>query len=451
MTGPSASVVVIDVARKLMIAGDGTRTREYVRDQGGWDPATLLEGAGRLFAGGEGVLALRSSAFSLQQWVQEGMSRGWVASGQVTHSPWRSFRHRAMGTVHVLLHEHARPDQVPLTGATWEPYAAYRAYARWHELTGTAYRATPGVSAIASLRRHWWGRAAPEWRWPDRPADLAPTTPAVLMWERSGKKNGTGFVHKFDVNRQYLAAMKAGMFGWVPPVAEGAVPFDNARHGLWHIRLLHPAAVRGKIRMRPQIFTGFDAHGRGIATTPTVDYLAEQHYPFEVLDASLTPIYRRARDESGKSIPATTRLLRQWAEKWATAQRMAEVPGHSRGCICTPCRLSSALKRGPNEMVGLMASSTAATTRLDLAWAIRDVGRVGLLRKIDKAAERENGILPIRVSHDSVWYRTEDPSPAPVLAALGTAVVTDGQHGRLRHESTIPIDEYWEQRKAERR
>lgn len=452
MSGPSASVVVIDESRRLMLAGDGIRTREFERPAGaGWDPATLLDGAGRTFAGAEGVLALRSSAFSPQQWQQDAMGRGWTASGHVAQSPWRSYRHRVLGTVHVLMHDLARPDQIPLTAPTWDPYALYRAFARWHELTGVAYRATPGVGAIASLRRHWWGRAAPEWRWPERPPTLAPTTPAVLMWERSGKKNSTGWVHKFDVNRQYLAAMKAAMLGWAPPAAEGAVPFDATRAGLWYIRLLHPAAVRGKLRMRPQIFTAFDVQGRGWATTPTVDYLAEQGYPFEVLEAWLTPLYRRTRDESGRSIPATSRLFRQWAEKWATAQGLAAVANHVRGCGCNPCRLSSALKRGPNEMVGLMASSSAATTRMDIAWTVRDVGRVALLRKIDKAAERENGFLPIRVSHDSVWYRTEDPSPAPVLAALGSSVVTDGQHGRLRLEETIGIDEYWERRKADKR
>lgn len=449
LTQATASVIVLDESRKLMIAGDGTRTREWERVNG-WEPGALLEGAGRLFAGGEGVLALRQSAFTPQQWRADAMARGWTPSGEVTHSPWRTYRHRHSGTVHVLLHDLGRPDQIPLTAPTWDPYALYRALTRWHELTGVAYRATPGVGAVASLRKHWWGRRAPEWRWPERPDDLRPSTPSVLLWERSGKKNSTGFVHKLDVNRQYLAALKSAMLGWVPPVPEGAVPFDATRHGLWYIRLLHPAAVHARVRMRPFIFTGFDTSGRGWATTPVVNYLQEQHFPFEILEAWLTPIYRRTNAEEGRSIPATTRLFRQWGEKWSTAQRMAAT-SHPRGCECNPCRMSSCLKRGPNELVGLLASSSAATTRLDIAWTVRDVARVALLRKIDKAAEHGASVLPLRVAHDSVWYRTEDPSPAPILTALGSAVVTDGQHGRLRFESTMPIDEYHDLRKKERR
>lgn len=449
--GAGATVMVVDESRRQMIAGDGQRSQEWKRETHRWDPSTLLHGAGLAFSDtGEGVLVVRQSTHTPQEWAAQALSNGWAASSELTSSPWRSYRRRGCGNVHVLLHHLARPEHIPFCAPEWNPYAIYSALARWHELTGVAFRATPGVSAIASLRRHWWGRAAPTWRWPERPPELLPTTPPQWRWERSGRKPAGGYVHRFDVNRQYLAAMNAAMLGWPPPEPEGAAAFDPARSGLWRIQIADPRSHTQGARLRPNIFTAFDREGRGMATTPTVAYLAETNVKFEILDAYLSPLYRRNTHASGKSFPATTRLFRPWAERWAVAQGHAAT-GHQRTCTCAACRMQTCLKRGPNEMVGLLGSTAGGVAaRLDLAWTIRDVARVALLRKIDTAAD--TGLLPLWVLHDSVWYWTEDPSPAPVVNALGPGtVVGDGQHGRLRYEGTVTMEEDAAIRKAEGR
>lgn len=306
--------------------------------------------------------------------------------------------------------------------------------ARFHELLGVPYRATPGVVGCA-LVRDWHTRAAavrqgiraqahrsdavvdqPFWRWDDIDGNLTNAGAGELRWQRDPTpdelvEQPTGqpmYVHHFDVRGQYLAALSAVDLAYSPLRPTGANPWEPSAAGYWQVRLL------GAAPRLPMPIVKTDPNGLAWLTAPAMHTLNDWRIPFQVLDS-----YTCAR---------TSRLMRQPAERIRDA--LSKV-GEDKAMRAT-------IKATYAELVGMIGRPGGSIYRRDWHHHIIDHARRLMLLKIQRVY-RERRLWPLRVDVDSVWYATPWRTPGEdLLTFLGVG----GLVGNFRHVGTAPLSEY---------
>lgn len=431
------------------------------------DPAWFLDKAADILVDREGVVLTQH--VPLYEWgndkrpfrdqISEFASKAghggwWSAQAAVDRgSGWITLSHTATKSrIHLGIMSQLDQEQVPLFDLGWGPDIIAGQLAIFHAAVGVPYRATPGVSGCAAIRR-WHERKAvregsereiPAWVWREAPDDILP--PRDVMWSRplTDVEKRCRWVHAFDTNKQYLAAMANVPLSWALPTPGGGCEFDAGRAGMWRVVARgsgdrHPGDM-------PALIDPGSIGGSGSAWVDT-SILGEFHrrgVRLEIIDSWLSPAKRRERRD-GTEVPGAGRLLRGPAEMFRDAQYANRaVDSHRDGCPCPRCRMAATLKMVPNHAIGMLAAPGSTMRRLDWHYGIRGMARMLLLIKIYKAAE-VHGLKPIKVERDCVWYASDDPDPMGVGSRLG--VVRNGQIGRLKIEKSkcVTMHDYLEQ------
>lgn len=375
----------------------------------------------------EAVVALVANA-DVEAAVTHAAARGWQQRTAVAESAWSTYVHDVTGeTLHVV-----DLDQLAAWNpSAWllghEPAALAVKLAAYNHATGTAYRATPGVTGCALVRRlhaeaaerkaasRKGAAGQPFWRYDRHPIGLAPM--GDLKWTADSTPT-SGYVAQFDTRAAYLAAASAAMLAWSPLRHTGSRMFDPAAAGYWQV---YAADLPDLHDGRPFVVdpTRVGSDGTVWLTTPVMDYLCSRGSNPDVLDSHTC-------DQAG-------RYLRPWAETIRDGLAAATDPD-----------VVDALKATYRETVGMFNRPGGSVHRPDWWATIIDMARVNLLRKVDKAYKAA-GVYPVRVYVDAVYYHADHLDQLAAVAALPTGLGVDTagrQIGKLRPVAQWTADEY---------
>lgn len=290
-----------------------------------------------------------------------------------------------------------------------------------------------GLSLLSKLRpaKPAGGRAAlvaTEFVAPPRPLvkDPARTPRGALLWCRRATDDeaGRGFIHGYDVNAQYLAALGAAEVGVGEPVhhPDGA-EFSAKVAGLWRIK--PPAG--GDWRL-PDITRPAGPVPGTTAWYPTVvvRYLAETGGAApEILEAYTWP-------------DTTRRYFTRWVETVRDA-RSALITQAAAGDPDAPAVLS-AVKQTYKALVGRFARQEdgrlqSPLYRPDWRLTVVSTASVTLLRKLQRAGD-EADQWPVLVSTDEVLYLSDDPDP---VTAIPDALRLGDGLGQFKVSRSAPV------------
>ncbi len=334
-----------------------------------------------------------------------------------------------------------------------------RALTAYQAATDTPYRATPGVSGCASIRRRAAAAATfrgsqgrstgqPYWLWDAHPGHMRGLGEAT--WSRPVPDDPPPYVVQLDVRGQYLAGASAAELAWSPLDHAGPQGFDPTMAGYWLVDFDAAHAALSRLighRDHPSILSWVtpydvredprDPKSRVVGhvlplTTPAMTYLWSLGVRPDIVDSW--------------TLGATGRYLRPWAERLrdALASYTDNPPPPAR---VDAGRLTATLKATYAETVGMMARPGGTVYRPDWRDTVIDVSTCNLWRKIDKA-EAVTGQSPLRVFHDAVFYLSDTPEPSPeLLDALDATRPDASGHipykvGKLRHVGTKTTAEY---------
>lgn len=349
--------------------------------------AHVLTGCANTFRSGEGVAIVDTPMPTVAPELD-----GWTFVGL---RPWTTFVRQADGAV---VHLGFWPDLTttgpgPLLAGNNGPADLAWRLGRYNRLTGSPWRYTAGVSGCAALRAMFTDPrpgSQPLWRH-DGVKGIRGAGP--LIWRGSELRNADGIVVSFDINAQYLAAMKSARLAWGPLEHTGAVAFDPSWPGYWEIG----AAQLGPLlnAERPPLAGRGRLHNGALwLSTPAVKYATERLGTLDVLDSYTS--------DNGETI------VRRYAE------RLASVRAGDLGPL-GPTAL--AVKRTYAELVGIMARPGGSVYRPDWSAQIIDLARVNLLRRLDRAADRL-GLVPFEVRTDAAYYFLQDREIVTRLAEV---------------------------------
>lgn len=392
------------------------------------DLPVVLGGALRTIgAGSEGVLMIATDVESLAEHLPRLRPDGWQYTAL---RPWTSFRHlETRTTIHVGALADPGLKGEPLFNPADAPATIAARLGRYHEVTGAPFYAIPGVAGIGALRARHSNPAPgrqPFWKAPLPVGTLRGAGP--LVWSRPLPADAAGNVHVFDVNGQYLAALKNARVAWGRLQPTGATGFDPAAAGYWLLSLDHiPAEVYDG--SRPPVFpaprgvvlgtgTPGGEHVRQVwVTSPVAEYLAGRGVAFDVLDSytcdNRSPVFR------------------QYAERLIDARSGA---AGSFGQLDK--HTLNAIKATYTQLVGLLGREGGRAHRPDWQHTIMDLARMNLLRRLDKAAD-QLGAVPFAVRTDAAYFLTPDTAPDELAAVLGVGTAP----GTFKFVETITVEQ----------
>jgi hypothetical protein len=213
----------------------------------------------------------------------------------------------------------------------------------------------------------------------------------------------------WDTSRMYLAAAQSceALSPWSLKHT-GRIPFDGKRAGWWKVEL----GPWNDDRIPAPAGPGEDAV-RWV-TTPTLALLTElesrgelAYQTFEVIDSWTAP---------GR------RILRPWAETleraYQDARALAEIQGDPFGKDQDADAVRAAVKGAYREALGLMNRPGSAVYRPDWHYAVIAQARSNLWRRMWAVGQAE-GVWPLEVKTDCVWYPGDKPAGIPVRNGKG--------------------------------
>lgn len=314
---------------------------------------------------------------------------GWEPSGALQVSgAWATIR---QGTRHQGRYLHLgfadRMSDDPYVGElAGDPLLLGTALRRWAELTGAAYRTSPAVSAIASIRATV-ARQRRQPRW------ILQHPGTTEWWTPPGPVNDLRVgpydppppgLHVYDRRAAYLASAGAVElpFGQLRQTGTDADP----RCGYYRIRVEQSWL---------DLFGGADSHGCVWVCHPTLAALAHAGVWYEMIDSWST-------SECG-------RILRPWAERW-------------RDAIDTLPPAKPTFKAGYAQALGgLLAVPRGTVYRPDWRHMIMDHNRAHLVRIILRV-HKTDGSWPVAVNVDSLYYLNPVEWIPQAVANIGAMV-----------------------------
>lgn len=349
------------------------------------------------------------STSGLDRLLVDARAAGWNV-GKPT--PWMTFWATGRPTVHVGLMGWLSPGNHALHS---DDHGAmtYR-MRRYHELTGTAFHGTPGVSGTGLLRDHWQGRA-PRWLGNyDRIDPAGADTEQRYVWE-SPHAPEHPYAHRYDANLQYLGAANVSEVALDELRHTGRRKFNGpGASGYWKIivppwnekRLPHPA--NGVVGQQKWV------------TTPTMELLWQlARDGFTVMPDVL----------DSWTCDRTGRVFRHWATRLGDALRdVAE----NEKLAADQDALTLAIKRTYRETIGLLYRPGGRIYRPDWHHTVIGMARCNLFRKLRKAAD--TGRFPESIKVDAVTYGSTDGDP---FTAVPSALELRPGPGGWKHEDTI--------------
>lgn len=448
----------VNAPRVLLVEGAGLTFDEFGEVQGQWvrpsvpvgeqTLSPLLFQASVLFEHGSGVVLLTRDAMDELGMTGDRAPVGAAADGHpaLAHLaengwnggrapkliPWMSFwsdRGANVPRITVVCF----PWLDSKTGPLWTEGVSAREFAadlaRFHELTGSAFYATPGVTGIALMRAVTEMTEAPRWVHPTKVAmgGVRHAEDDYRLWEQPGNVTGA-FEHTYDAVGMYLGSAGSA------PLAIGELmycqggTFNPHRAGYWQIvrpawndpNVPHPCGNHHSASA-PLIWV----------TTPTMVLLAE--------------LAEEGRLEMPDVISSWTskgaRVLRQWQEHLRDAlMNLRESDG---------AHMRRAIKATYAETIGLLGREGGRVDRPDWRHAIIAQARVNLFRKVWRVGN-VTGRWPVRIKIDALTYTSDEYDPVAAIpcgetpngAVVTLPLVKPGELarlGRFRILSSAPI------------
>lgn len=335
-------------------------------------------------------------------------------------SPWMSFRRTGKPHIHIGIGPWLGKGNCalyPAEGAelTGLPYLM----GRIQQLTGTAFRMTPGVVGSAILQDRWVGEQPywhPDWTGCD-PATDHVTEQAYGQWTPPTAPQGR-YLHSYDSHRNYLGAAGVAEVSFDALRRSPLKDFDRRRAGYWQVvvpgwnepRMPHPM---GPNRLPGQTMW---------TTTPTMvlmEDLARQGFlemPV-VLDSWISPEVLRPRN-GRKAGPAVRRILRTWASIIdQAADGAAEEPDPREAAL-----LEDVCKHMYKDALGMWTTGTGRITRADWSHTAVAKARTNTWRKAWGVALM-TGVYPARINVDEITYASNVPDPYDAIPSTSDGTV----------------------------
>jgi len=346
--------------------------------------------------------------------LQKARAHGWHCS-RVRR--WMTFQRDNTPTLHIGLAHWMRQDKNPL----WDndPGAATYLMWRFQNLTGQAWHASPGVMGSQMLKALHPNNSVtwhPDYQPVPREAfrQLTRTQYTYTNHPMIDALLPGWYVHVYDTNKAYLAGAGAADLARTALIHTGpTTPFQRGIAGMW--RVVVPA---WNDKLLPHPMGSNRTPGDDVwVTTPTlalVQELANEkpaliEFP-RILDAYTAPPITGDRK---KTIPRTTRVLRQWADLIKTClERCAHEPNELERE-----KLTTALKGCYQQSVnGIWKTSSSQIFREDWFYTVDALVGANLYRKI-RNTMNAGGPSPLRMSDvDAVHFMSlkENPKDDPL-------------------------------------
>lgn len=296
----------------------------------------------------------------------------------------------------------------------------------WHDLTGSAWRGSPGIAGLTVLRAKLpelpmkGGKRKPSMKMTEGPDDGAELD---IYPDDFQRPQTTRYAHGYDATRMFLAA--AGVVELSPWTLRhtGRRVFTKNLAGWWkvelgpwnHAEMPSPAGPGESVRW---------------VTSPTLELLqglqeaGGPFQPFEVID-SWTANSRR--------------ILRTWSKTLEDAYLMCravadEADGDKWGRDQDAAAVAQAVKEAYRQTIGLLKPNAGwdhtPTYRADWHYAIIAQARCNLWRKLWTVGQ-QSGRWPLEITVDNVWYGSDDPDPVSAVPDGLPLVNADGHADRL--------------------
>jgi hypothetical protein len=365
------------------------------------------------------------------QAVREGIKHRF-ASFKGAPSDWKSDR---PGCIKPWLNVRTEENEIAIAIPSLAPDTAFgdakyaetllRAIGKFRAATKYNFIANPAVVFFNMIRMMHKGPGTL-----DLTASLAPKDfPAVFktdgaitrdIWARplTEEERSCGFVHVFDKNGMYLAAISSLALGFEKPEhVKHPIPFNKDMVGYFKVRITPPASWSALLPHPCFIRPADGTHQWQVA--PALNFAHETGCEIDIVEAYLFPKTHRPLE------PVYTRL------REARAACMEDADEASRIAL-------TAIKQIYTHGIGNLANTTHQNSekmlnlyRPDWRHCIRSQARANLLRNIDKA-----GLRPFGIRTDAIYIIS--PSPDPMVAAGSLRI---GKTLRdWKHVKTFPLE-----------
>lgn len=385
---------LLDYAAALLPQGG---TVIVTRPPGGWSESPYIAPAVR----------------DLDAMVIDAQAAGWnTHAGRGHETGWYTFRNRdpRQPQLHVGIRPMLNQTRTPLwtVGEATAQDIAHQ-LARWHALTGTAYRQTPGVTGCAMIRDHYadrgsngFKRAEPLWRLPEIP-DTVSTAGGELRWHRppTDGELALPYVVSFD-----MRAARANAMGMVDTLAFSklahvghATQFNRKAGGYWKVAAgeilsAYGLAAWDSPRALPVISeVCADDGGYVWLTTPMMRWLDNRGALPLIHDAWIS-------DAAGQ-------YLRYFRDSIRHALHAADGDD----------TMTRAVKQCYQQTSGMLAAVGGSIDRRDWNNTILDHERGSVLTAAERVWQ-QTGCWPMRVNVDELVYAVNGDADARAISHL---------------------------------
>ena len=288
-----------------------------------------------------------------------------------------------------------------------------------YQLSGS----TTGLDLMTTLRHRDRDRFFPVLE-PCPPAQVS-NVEADISWCRqpTGERQAHKWIHAYDRSGSYLAGVSGLELGVGAPVHHpDGTAFVPRMPGYWRIEIPDTGDWRMPHPLDPR---GLHAGKVRWATTPALEFAAEQGYEPEILEA-----YTWAE---------RARILDPWYERIRDARTRLDVDDIDSQIA------RDQLKQIYAPTIGMLGSSTHMAGRVGYAPERRHMiiakARTNILRRIATIGN-ETGRYPVAVVADTVLYTSPDPDP--VASWPGGERWMGRELGRYKVEGSAPLKEHLE-------
>lgn len=307
-----------------------------------------------------------------------------------------------------------------------DPAELLEALKLFAELTTVAYTTSPGVTGLRLAERQHRGDLRnvrlDQAEEPPPPVQDRTQGERDIIWSRAptDAERRMRFLHRWDKNGCYLAAMSGLHVGFAPWCHVGAgEEIDPTRPGYYLARQAGPA----RPELPPVLQYGGEWHWY---TAPTLELAMDLELPIEVSEAYmwekshtwLNPFYKQLRDA-----------------RTAAMSRLGPAAA----------AVKDAVKLTANFAVGKLNEGWQyrerpwednMTFRPDWRHSVIAKGRANMWRGFAKI-EAANGHAPLAVWSDAAWYASDEADPDRAAAELG--IPLGPGLGQFKHEATLPM------------